>query len=406
MIHNILAVNKGWLYTMFSSIRGQAIGTASASIKLAMGIACIIVVFKMIRLSYDVMSDDQQAGFGGVRLWTVLRPVLLLILLQSCTLWVGALDGLTNVVTTSISSTIDAVGDREQLIAVVRDDEIARDALSKDEIRAVDAQARKEFQDKLDTWKQDGWTGECMAWIFETFYGENKAAKRALKDFAMDNTEDPERNGRAIRKSINGFVNASKHASVNGDGDYVIDIHDRNMIPMICNWLYNNLYVVIQCFAEIILMILAMCSPWVIVISLLEPWKGALFGFIAAYVQVSFWKVVAAMINFATISFRRGAVKFAMDSGAQNILNAMNGGQLAGDAEVGKTGTAILLSAIVSIAGVFALLKVADISSAIIPSANNIGTASGGANTGMAPVSGAAEEAKNAVHNATRAVIG
>lgn len=407
MLYSILAMNKGWLFTMFSKIRGEAISTATASIKLAMGIACIIVVFKMIRLSYDIMSDDKQAGFGGVQLWSVLRPVLLLVLLQSCTLWVGALDSLTNVVTTSISSTVDAAADHEQLVQVVTEDEIIRDGLSADAVRSVDAQARKEFQDKIETWRRyNGFLGNAAAFVADNFGGENRAAKKALNEYALEQTEDPERNGRAIRQAINGFVRSAKKTSINESGDYVIDIHDKNMIPMICNWLYDNLYAVIQCFAEIILMVLAMCAPWVVVISLIEPWKGALFGFISAYVQVSFWKVIAAMINFATILFRRGAVGFCMDNEAANVVNAIGDSQLIADVAVGKTGTAILLSAIVSVAGVFALMKVSDIANAIIPSTNSIGSASGGATGGMAPVKGVVGAAKTGVKTGASAIMG
>lgn len=382
---------------MFSEIRGEAISTATASLKLAMGIACIIVVFKMIRLSYDIMSDDKQGGFGGVQLWSVLRPVLLLVLLQSCTLWVGALDGFTNVVTTSISNTVDVAGDHEKLVEVVTKDEIARDAISPNSIRSVDAQAREEYKAMIEDWKElNGTMGKLMAFVSEKLGGETHAAKKALKEFALEHAEDPERDGRVIRKSINGYINSTKKYTTNEEGNYVIDIHDKNLIPLICNWLYDKLYVVIQCFAEIILMILAMCAPWVVVISLIEPWKGALFGFISAYIQVSFWKVIAAMINFATISFRRGALEFMTNNEASNVYDKMYpGAQLAVDAAVGKTGTAILLSAIVSVAGVFALMKVSDIANAIIPSANSIGSASGGAAGGMAPVKGAADAAKS-----------
>ena len=396
MLYVILASNKGWLYTMFSSIRSQAISAASASVKLAMGIACVIVVFKMIRLSYDIMSDDKQAGFGGVQLWSVLRPVLLLVLLQSCTLWVGALDGFTNVVTTSISNTVDVAGDRDETIKVFRNDEIVRDGISTDDLRAEDAQARKVYKEAINTMKEkNSFVGNAFEFLGKLTRREERAAKEAVNKFALKHAEDPERDGKVIRKAINRYFNATRRFSTDEEGNYVIDIHNNNVIPAICIWLYDKLYMVIQCFAEIILMVLAMCAPWVVVISLIEPWKGALFGFISAYVQVSFWKVIAAMINFATVSFRHGVLKFVGENKLASVLNAMDpSGQLAADGAVGKTGTAILLSAIVSVAGVFALMKVSDIANAIIPSTNNIGSASGGATGGMAPVKGAADAAK------------
>lgn len=399
ILFTILATNKGWIYTVFATARSQAIGTASASVKLAMGIACMIVVFKMIRLSYDIMSDDQQGGFGGVRLWSVLRPVLLLVLIQSCTLWVGALDSLTNVVTTSISSTVDKCGSNEKVIGAVKTDETMLDAIDfSNEIRQAEAEERFRYQQNQQANIDNaGVVGKGINFIHNLGGGEKEAARRGVTNYLYSKGVDT--NDSNVRKIVNNYVNASIKTSVNEDGEYILNLHDRNFIPMACNWLYDKLYLVIQSFAEIVLMILAMCSPWAIVISLIEPWKGALFGFISAYVQVSFWKVVAAMINFATVTFRGGVVMTATEMSRSQlnalVANAQNPGQHIEVSTFGSTGAAIALSAIVSIAGVFALMKVADIASAIIPSTNNIGSASGGASSGMAPLKGAAESAKS-----------
>lgn len=399
LVGGLLALpDKGWFYTMFSVIRGRAIGIASASTALAMGIAALIVVLRMIRISYDAMSDEQQSGFGGIKLWDVFRPMLILLLIQGCTLWVGALDSVTNAVTMSVSGSVDAIGDKATIVRAVTADEQMKDSFSMKEVEAAKARASSDYQRKLAEIKARApkW-GEFVEWFDDLANVEEAQEKRAIRDYLSGVSEDPDKSGRAIRAAVNNYVNATKHTTQDDAGNYVIDIHDENIIPMICCWLYDNFYIVVQCIAEIILMILAMCSPWVLVISLLEPWKHAIVAFITAYVQVSFWKVVAAMINLATISFRKTAVTFAMREGAAQMQGAING-----IVPPNTTGAAIVLSAIVSVAGLFCLLKVQDITAAIIPSASSVGSASGGGQT----ATGAAGAPVNITRSAISKIIG
>ena len=54
------------LFRIFRTIRQAAMGSASSIVSLVMGIACLIIVIKLIKLTYDMESDEQAAGFGGV----------------------------------------------------------------------------------------------------------------------------------------------------------------------------------------------------------------------------------------------------------------------------------------------------------------------------------------------------
>lgn len=371
--------NRAWFFQLFSTVRGSAIGIATASTKLAMGIAAIIVVLKMIRISYNVMSDEQHAGFGGIKLWEILRPMLILILIQGCTIWVGALDSVANYVSVSVSRSVDALGDRKSVVDMFVKDEKSLDAFSPDDIKATTAEADEEYQKTIESLAQMNTPGASMllAW-YELTNKQGRMEKKALREFLSDKSEDPEKSGKAIRKSVNNYYNAMKHTTKLEDGTYEIDVHDKNLIPMICCWLYDHLYIVVQCVAEIMLMILAMCSPWVLVISLLDPWKQAFITFLTTYIQISFWKVVAAMINYATILTRTATINFCATEALNQMYQAI-GGVVPTD----STRAAIGLSAIVSIAGVFCLLKIQDITAAIIPSASNLGSASGGAGTAM-----------------------
>lgn len=379
--------NRGWLFDMFQTIRRQNISVASSSVRLAMGVACLIIVFKMIKLSYDIMSDEQTGGFGGIRLWAILRPIVILILINSCTLWVGALDGLTNAVTMSISSHMDFVADKEKIIKVISDDEIAQSGLSDEDLNSAIAQGTQEYANFIskfaflsallghpeitgDRLSSDGLaegTGKGLQGLFE---------KKELKEYLKSVSEDSERSGKAVRASVNNYFKILRHTSSVDNGDITIDIHDRNLIPSICYWLYDRLYIVVQCIAEILLSLLAICVPWALVMSLMEPWKQAIWNFITAYVQISFWKVTASVINFITTTFRLNVIEYCLGM-AKEQMGAATGGVM----PQGNTRTAIILSAIVSIAGVFCLLKIQDITAAIIPSASQLGSASGGAAT-------------------------
>ena len=93
----------GWVYGVFAELRGQAVGGASKSVGLAFAIGCIIVALKMIRIAYDMMSDEQGGGMGSLRLSQILRPLVLLLAIQAAGTILSTFDGVVTGVTSGIS---------------------------------------------------------------------------------------------------------------------------------------------------------------------------------------------------------------------------------------------------------------------------------------------------------------
>ena len=69
----------GSMYAACSYIRKMASSPGTGITSAAMTAACVIVLFTMIKLSHDLMSDEQQSGFGGVTLWQICRPIVILL---------------------------------------------------------------------------------------------------------------------------------------------------------------------------------------------------------------------------------------------------------------------------------------------------------------------------------------
>lgn len=85
---------------IFAKIKAQAMGGASTS--AALTLATFIVGVKMIRMAYNVFSDEQQGGFGGIRLIEVLRPILIVLAINVSGTMFGAMDSVVNYITGSV----------------------------------------------------------------------------------------------------------------------------------------------------------------------------------------------------------------------------------------------------------------------------------------------------------------
>jgi hypothetical protein len=100
-----LATQNRWFYAIFQAIREKHLEFLDSDyLDVLIILAGIFIAFKLIKLSYSIMSDEQSGGFGGASIWEILRPIVILILLVNCSHVVGFIDGLCNMVTTSLSN--------------------------------------------------------------------------------------------------------------------------------------------------------------------------------------------------------------------------------------------------------------------------------------------------------------
>ena len=69
----------GWAEQYFAIVRKESIAHAGVISSIAVALACVFISFKFIKMYYDLVSDEQSGGFGGVRMWDILRPLTILI---------------------------------------------------------------------------------------------------------------------------------------------------------------------------------------------------------------------------------------------------------------------------------------------------------------------------------------
>ena len=98
----------GWANSYFDAIRKDCISHAGSISSIAMALACIFIAFKFIKMYYDFVSDEQHGGFGGVRTWDLLRPIVILIIIGNFGAFLGAFDSICNAVSSSLVSNMNA----------------------------------------------------------------------------------------------------------------------------------------------------------------------------------------------------------------------------------------------------------------------------------------------------------
>ena len=386
----VLAAESGWVFSMFRSMRSQVISNGSTGVTLALAIASLIVAFKLIRIAYDLMSDEQNGGMGGLHLSQILRPVVIVMCLHLAPTIMGTFDGICDGVTTSMMNRYGNQAVAEMFYKAVRVAEdqakkVLGDTYVEQEKTIIEHTKEVESQlgemNSMNIYSAQASAG--MMWGAE--WRAKREERRALreleeqkaKELALEAGEEGVAvDVKAIREATEGLKKLWDYTdAVEEGGGLMAAASQGKVIPTICMIIYNALFYIIECFAEVTLCILAMFFPWVLVFSLIDAWRRAIVEFAARYITVSFWKVIAAAINFVTNAAVATNLKFVTES----ALGKCHAGNVNG--AIGAVSGGVTIAAIMAIAGVFALLHVNDIAQAIIPS-------SGGGGGSMAAAAG------------------
>lgn len=393
------SVTDGKIFSIYGTIRRSMLEHSGKIVPLAMTIACVIVVFKLIRMTYTIMSDDKQGGFGGITLWEILRPVVILIMTASSTFFVGILDTVTDAVSVSISRTVNWTAVRVSREEIIQNLEEAESIMYEKEQQALDT-LRKQMAANDKTLKDAG---------IREYYNPNTKEYGLTKgdgSLSDDEIAGIHTEMKALRTNMTRVGDAMKGYSksvkknrklweryfkkVEEGGEPPIGGTPRTTFTAACFWLCDKLAFVMMAYAEIILCCMALLSPIVIALSLIETWKNAVITFCGKYFEVSMWKVTANLILAATNRAFLAASKAvqdinfdAMTSFAQNDFSK----------EIASAGSAGMLATVVSIAGIFAVLSVPSITATLLslgggPAAG--GESARGVATGMAAAPGKA----------------
>lgn len=306
------------LEQIFYTMRHNAISSSQAFVKIAFAVACVFVLIRLVKLAYNIISDEQHGGFGGVKLWDILKPIVFLILIQGAPLVVSAIDYTTGIVVNSVSNS-HAIADAD-----AKFDEQMKDVQKKYEEQVAAECA-------VDDDEEGGFFSPFINWI-----------KQKLID---------------LWESVNNFFVGSSFA-IGG-----------RFIPWLCVKLFNILGFCFLIVSNVFLCVLAMLFPFTICLELLDIWKGNFGRFAAMYVQVSFWKVILVVVQWIIADVRVGATTVGLQ---------MISGMVDSDSMLGAAEAAIWVQALICIAGVMCIKKIPQWATAVIGGGIQEATGGGG----------------------------
>ena len=389
--------NQDALFRVFRVIRQTAMGNASAIVSLVMGIACLIIVIKLVKLTYDMESDEQAAGFGGVTLWQICRPVVILFALTIYPTLLGAIDSVADSLTTGIVKTADNQNTRAKIASLIEivDTTTDQDATTEEvqEILSNNTEAKEPGNYYFGP--VAGYTNSATAignWFGNWMFSNRRSTLASTEDLAnrkldeMTETELSAKETRKFKKNLRRAISAyfKVNKVSNADG-FKLDT-PATWLPALCKIIYDWGFIIIECGAEIMLCVLCFAGPVVLVVSLIDQYKHSFMEFIMRYFQFSFWKVAAAIINWAVESAQVGAVAVAKTMAIDDIVAVMDGAA-EGAKAAGSASSALWVIAWISLAGIFCFSKIGDLAAFFIPVSG--GSLASGAGTAVAAATGA-----------------
>lgn len=417
-----------WASRYFSAVRKTAISTAGTITSGALAIAGVLTAIYLVKLYYDMASDEKNGGFGGVPLWDVLRPVFLMIIISSSSLILGTIDGFTNSLSSALVSSIN----KGQEFVIKREKELTDDA--KNELKGkynsrykkarADAEAalninRKDIESKLsDIMKTAGVEDTYKITIRQEKTGEIVSGRNAAGYYSYAKTKPVSdttlvtNTAKMRRKLVTGGIFGTSYAKELDEDTRdalwesyealikdleLLDVETRknirasnkkerflrrfgvlsigDLVVEFFELLFNIVFNITMVFADVLLCLLAIFFPLVVAFSIVPSWKGSLMQWFGKYIEISMWKPVAAgicyIIGTAQSAVRIGAIK-SLD-GAQSAAASFSGSQF---------GVAIA-SLLIVYAGIKCFWKVPSIATTIF----NLG---GGALSDFGSMAGAA----------------
>ncbi len=370
-----------WILNVFGGIRTTMLDQTSKVVPLALMIAGIIVVFKLAKMSYTIMTDEKDSGFGGITLWELLRPVLILVLTGSCSVAIGMLDTATDAVSVAISRTVDHSGiqaSRESLLESLSKNETdyykAADSLK----RVLEEEAQKK-QSELDKKAREQ---DAIEWHYDglgkyyTISVDNNPELKAVKDEIIGIRRNSVMLQEAIKDTQRSTARLTKQyakALDNGD-DIPKDATPRTFFTSICFWLSDKLAYCMMAFADIILCCMAIVAPLTFALSLVDKWKDAIWNFCAKYFEVSMWKVTANVILSVTANAYSAAM-LVVNTSAQSLISSVGTAHTV-NTSYATCAQAQMISTVICLASIFATLSIPGITSTILSLGG--GPASGG----------------------------
>lgn len=384
---------KPWALGVFEGIRKMALSSSGKIVGLAVVIASLIITLLLARLAYKLMSDEQSSGFGQVDVKEILRPFIILVMINAYPLLIGTFDGLVNGLSTSIMASLDLSGPDSELGSIM--DEANRDWES----------LEVEGLPELGLTPSGISTGSYLA----SFGGAN------YSQVPLSNAEDYESEAEANmsrkeRREMRKIIKVANAALRN-----VTKAQEKLAAPItwftaLFSWLFKVAYYIMEASAEVILCILALLGPIAFVLALFDSTKDSIKNFFLRYAQISIWKVLAAVIMWVIQMARVGGYTYMRDANLAIVNAAASGAgaEILNMTQV-KGGTVMLLTIVFYIAGMKCLFSIPSIAGSIIQAAiggEAVGGSGAAAGAAVGAVKGAAGKAGNLAKAGAKAALG
>lgn len=357
-------VSNGMLVCTFSAIRQKALANVDMYRSLILAVVSLILVFKVVKLSYVIMSDEQHAGFGGVRLWDILRPLVLVMVLQCCSTVVSVFDSAVETVSMTIFRSVD----EQAKAAKVSTGNLIDTFTIGDKTYSLTSNKDAKLIAKAATDSTKNALTEAIRNIYKSGslyinygYGQQMINDQVYQKLVALETElaATKEARKTIAEALGEYVDCMEE----------ID-NPRSSVLAAVSWVYDRIVVVVIIVADMILCCFVLFLPLVLALSIFDFWKGALQSWVGTYIEVSLWKVTAATVNWFVINARAVTFKMVMDG---NLASATEAARTVTSAEYTNSGTAMLIFVCIAMAGVIALFKVPSITNAILSLGKPVG---------------------------------
>lgn len=409
------ATGGQWAVKYFDAIRQQALTQSGAVTSLAMSLACTFTVFRFIKMYYDFVSDEQNGGFGGVRMWDILRPIVIIAGIASFSWFSSTFDSICSKVSSALVSNMNAVANNSEKDLIAKLDELNNlekvDHLTlRDQARRIAIQQAGTTEDSLskaaatiaDYHKQ--YDTKERSNIFQTLlrnmavtdnniHGGGSLERQIRDEKEQVFTENLAAAGGDMYKKYVEFMDLKKDITEKSQAAYerllqrqkwmkFIEGGKKGFFASLVGFLFDTFFVIMMAYCEIMLCILLVFGPLVLSLSIFDKWKGAFTSWIGKYIETSLWKPVACGIAWVTMK-----AKVAI---ADNQINALTNGiiDLSTPVQEGSILGAIGVQVLIVMAGLIAITKVPSITNSILnlgsEASGGLGSAAGGAATGAA----------------------
>lgn len=242
----IVAPENGWVTMMMNAIRTNVIKTSSATALIAEELACLFIIFNLVGIAKEIMSDNQAGGFGGIDVTRLIRPIVFLMLIESFKPIISTFD-------TTVSSVTNRM------------------------VTATNAMPYTFVDDLNDETKDDGVQTKNKS-LIDMVIGFFTGSSSIVNDVSTGVLEFF-----GVSKAFVGHPISSTLAA---------------MIEAIVGFLAFLEKWIMRCMTHIYLCLLAIMGPIAFAFSILKPWENAWKTWLGTYIEVSLWGFMIELILY------------------------------------------------------------------------------------------------------------